>query len=173
MLAAGIVIYFMYQGLRYLRPSLLWTRPQGGYGQDDSGGLLDPLFGTILLAALSTVIAVPVGVSIAVWLSEFHRPEPLARAVESAIEMIAGVPDIVLALFGTVIFSSQALAFLSRENSGVVYGRSFLIAAITLSLIAMPLIVANTREGLQAIPSHVRPLRARRSSLAPCSAWAA
>jgi phosphate transport system permease protein len=156
LLAAGIVVYFMYQGLRYLRPELLWQRPTGGYGQDDTGGLLDPLFGTILLAALSTVIALPIGVSVAVWLSEFHRPEPLARAVESAIEMIAGVPDIVLALFGTVIFSSQAMAFLSRENSGVVYGRSFLIAAITLALIAIPLIVANTREGLQAIPSHVR-----------------
>jgi phosphate transport system permease protein len=155
-LAAGIVIYFLYQGLRYLRPALLWTRPEGGYQQDETGGLLDPLFGTVLLAAMSTLIAVPMGVGVAVWLSEFHRPEPLARAVESAVEMIAGVPDIVLALFGTVIFSNAALGFLSRESGGVVYGRSFLIAAITLSLIALPMIVANTREGLQAIPSHVR-----------------
>jgi phosphate transport system permease protein len=156
LLAAGIVIYFLYQGIRYLRPELLWTRPEGGYQQDETGGLLDPLFGTILLATLSTIIALPIGVGVAVWLSEFHRPEPLARAVESAVEMIAGVPDIVLALFGTVIFSSTAMAFLSRSNGGVVYGRSFLIAAITLALIAMPMIVANTREGLQAIPSHVR-----------------
>lgn len=156
LLAAGIVVYFMYEGLHYLRPSLLWTRPEGGYRQDETGGLLDPLFGTVLLAALSTIIALPIGVGVAVWLSEWGRPAGLARAVESAIEMIAGVPDIVLALFGTVIFSSTALAFLSRENGGVVYGRSFLIAAITLALIAVPLIVANTREGLQAIPSHVR-----------------
>lgn len=155
-LAAGIVIYFLFEGLQYLRPSLLWTRPEGGYRQDETGGLLDPLFGTVLLAALATVIALPIGVGVAVWLSEFSRPATLARAVESAVEMIAGVPDIVLALFGTVIFSSHALAFLSRESGGVVYGRSFLIAAITLALIAVPLIVANTREGLQAIPAHVR-----------------
>ena len=70
--------------------------------------------------------------------------------------MLAGSPSIVFALFGTLIFQSARSAFLSRTNDGVVYGRSFFAAAAMLSLIALPLIVANVREGLQAIPGHVR-----------------
>ena len=77
----------------------------------------------------------------------------LARVAESTIEAIAGIPSIVLALFGTVIFSSPALGFLSRTTDGIVFGRSFFAAAAMLSLVALPLIVASTREGLQAIPA--------------------
>ena len=83
-------------------------------------------------------------------------PAALARITESTIEAIAGIPSIVLALFGTVIFSSTALGFLSRTNEGVVFGRSFFAAAAMLSLVALPLVVTSTREGLRAIPQHVR-----------------
>ena len=55
-----------------------------------------------------------------------------------------------------MIFSSTALGFLSRTSEGVVFGRSFFAAATMLSLVALPLIVASTREGLNAIPQHVR-----------------
>jgi phosphate transport system permease protein len=71
--------------------------------------------------------------------------------------MLAGVPSIVFALFGTLIFQSGALGFLSRTNAnGLVFGRSFFAASTMLSLIAIPLLVASVREGLQAIPGHVR-----------------
>jgi len=70
--------------------------------------------------------------------------------------MIAGTPSIVLALFGTLIFQSGALGFLSRTSNGVVFGRSFFAAAAMLSFVALPLIVASVREGLQSIPGHVR-----------------
>jgi phosphate transport system permease protein len=76
--------------------------------------------------------------------------------VARARDRLAGSPSIVFALFGTLIFEQGALSFLSRTNDGVVYGRSFFAAASMLSLIALPLIVANVREGLQAIPGHVR-----------------
>jgi phosphate transport system permease protein len=70
--------------------------------------------------------------------------------------MLAGAPSIVLALFGTLIFQSGALGFLSQETGGIVYGRSFFAAGAMLSLIALPLVVSTVREGLQAIPMHVR-----------------
>ncbi|MEA2424429.1 MAG: phosphate transport system permease protein, partial [Thermoleophilaceae bacterium] len=101
-------------------------------------------------------IALPVGVGIGVWLSEWGRPFALARLAESTVEMIAGTPSIVLALFGTLIFQSPALGFLTRTAGGVVFGRSFFAAAAMLSVVALPLIVASVREGLQAIPGHVR-----------------
>ena len=55
-----------------------------------------------------------------------------------------------------MIFSSTALGFLSRTSEGVVFGRSFFAASAMLSLVALPLIVASTREGLNSIPRHVR-----------------
>jgi phosphate transport system permease protein len=153
---AAIVLYMMVQGLRYIRPDLLVTSPAAGFSEQDSGGFLDPLLGTIIVAAMAMAIAFPVGLGVAVWLSEYGRPNALARLTESMIEMLAGTPSIVFALFGVLLFEQGALGFLSRTNDGVVLGRSFFAAAAMLSLIALPLMVANVREGLQAIPGHVR-----------------
>ena len=155
-IAAAIVIYMLVQGIKYVRPELLTTSPKVGFTQAETGGFLDPLIGTFLVGAIGIAIALPLGIAIAVWLSEFGRPFALARIVESTVEMIAGTPSIVLALFGTVIFSSTALAFLSRTSGSVVFGRSFFAAGFMLSLVALPLVVSATREGLQAIPQHVR-----------------
>lgn len=153
---AAIVLYMMIQGLLYIRPELLVTSPAAGFSEAEAGGFLDPLLGTIIVAAMAMLIAFPLGVAIGVWLSEFGRPTVLARFTESTIEMLAGTPSIVFALFGVLLFEQGALGFLSRTNDGVVFGRSFFAAGAMLSLIALPLMVANVREGLQAIPGHVR-----------------
>jgi phosphate transport system permease protein len=154
--AAALVIYFLVEGLKYVRPSLFVTNPTAGFTASTTGGFLDPLLGTLIVTALAMIVALPTGIAVAVWLSEYGRPYGLARVAESTIEMIAGTPSIVLALFGILLFQSPALGFLSRESGGVVYGRSFFAASVMLSLVALPLVVANVREGLQAIPSHVR-----------------
>ena len=155
-IAAAIVIYFLVEGIRFLRPSLLVTNPAPGLTESQTGGFLDPLLGTVIIGAMAMAIALPVGVAIAVWLSEFGRPTALARVAESAIEMLAGEPAIVLALFGTLMFTTPALGFLSQTTHGVVLGQSFFTASAMLSLVGLPMVVASVREGLQAIPSHVR-----------------
>ncbi|HEY1595526.1 MAG TPA: ABC transporter permease subunit [Thermoleophilaceae bacterium] len=155
-IAAAIVMFMLVQGIRYVRPSLLVTHPTAGFNETQTGGFLDPLLGTLVVSVIAISIALPLGVATAVWLSEYGRPFGLARLTESAVEMIAGTPSIVIALFGTVIFSSPALGFLSRSSGGVVFGRSFFAAGAMLSLVALPLIVGATREGLQAIPNHLR-----------------
>jgi phosphate transport system permease protein len=156
-IAASILIYMLVRGLQFLKPEMLVTHPKPGLGQEGTGGFLDPIIGTFALTALGTVIATPIGVAVAVWLSEYGRPPWLARAVESGVEIVAGTPTIVLAIFGLLVFSQGAFGFLSfTAAGGSVFGRSFLVAGIMMSLIAMPLIVGSTREALQAIPSHVR-----------------
>jgi len=156
LICVAIVVFLAVQGLRYLHPSMIWTDPRAGYTENETGGILAPLIGTLLVTAVAMGIATPVGVGIAVWLSEYGRPAPLARVVESTVEMLAGAPSIVLALFGLVLFQSHALGFLSTTNAGVVYGKSFFAAGFMLALLGLPLVVANVREGLQAIPNHVR-----------------
>jgi phosphate transport system permease protein len=155
-IAAAIVIYLLIKGIQYLKPSQLVTPAASGFTEGESGGFSDAFFGTLIVGTMAISLALPIGVAIAVWLVEYGRPKALARVTELTIEAIAGIPSIVLALFGTVIFSSVALGFLSRTNEGVVFGRSFFAASSMLALEALPLIVASTREGLNAIPRHVR-----------------
>ena len=155
-IAASIVIYLLIQGIRYVRPNLLVTSPAVGYTENQTGGFLDPMIGTLLVAVLAMAVAGPVGIGCAVWLSEYGRPAALARVADSTIEMLAGAPSIVLALFGTLIFEAPALGFLSQTTGGIVFGRSFFAAGAMLSLVSLPLVVTTVREGLQAIPGHVR-----------------
>ncbi len=157
LVAAGIVLYMLFKGLQYLRPGLLVERPVADPDQSKSGGFLDPLIGTVMLTGLGTAMAVPLGVATAIWLTEYGRPWWLARAVESGVEIVAGTPSIVLAIFGLLIFAQPLFAFLSFTAEGnAVFGRSFFNAAAMMSLIALPLVVGATREALQSIPSHIR-----------------
>jgi phosphate transport system permease protein len=157
LVTAGIVIYMLVRGIQYLHLDLLTTHPEPGLDQSQTGGFLDPLLGTLLLTAIGTLIAAPIGIAVAVWLSEYGKPAWLARAVESGIEIVAGTPSIVLALFGYIFFAQGIFAFLSfQEAGGGVFGRSFLIAGTMMSLIALPLVIGGTREALQSIPQHVR-----------------
>jgi phosphate transport system permease protein len=132
------------------------TNPTPGVSEGQTGGFLDPLLGTAIIAVMAMAIALPVGIGIAVWLSEFGRPTALARVAESGVEMLAGTPSVVLALFGTLLFEAPALGFLSQTSHGIVLGQSFFAAATMLSLVGLPMVVATVREGLQVIPAHVR-----------------
>jgi phosphate transport system permease protein len=157
LLSAGIVIYMGYRGIEYLRPGLLFTRPAISTSQSGSGGFLDPLIGTVLLTLIGILLAGPLAVISAIWIAEYGRPSWLARVVESSIEIVAGTPDIVLALFGLSIFQLGLFAPLSfRSEAGGVFGRSFIAAGAMMSLIALPPLFAATREGLQAVPAHLR-----------------
>lgn len=157
LIAAAIVLYMFFRGLQYLSLDLIFSHPQAGLDQSKSGGFLDPLQGTLALTVIATAIAAPVGIGIAVWLTEYGRPSWLARAVESGVEIVAGTPSIVLAIFGLLVFQQGFFGFLSYEaTDGVAFGRSFLIAGTIMSLIALPLVVGASREALHSIPRHVR-----------------
>jgi phosphate transport system permease protein len=156
-IAGAIVVYLAVQGVQYLNPSLLVTSPSAAVDQSQSGGFLDPLIGTVTLAAIGTLIATPLAVVTAIWVVEYGRPRWLAGVVETSIEMIAGTPDIVIAIFGLALFQLGIFAPLSfRASGGGVYGRSFLAAGIMMSLLALPLTYTATRNGLRAIPRRMR-----------------
>jgi phosphate transport system permease protein len=154
---AAIVIYMGYRGLEYLRPKLLTSRPNVSLTQSGSGGFLDPLLGTAILTVIGIVLAAPLAVGSALWIAEYGRPTWLARIVESSIEIVAGTPDIVIAVFGLAIFQLSLFApFSFTASGGGVFGRSFIAAGAMMSLIALPPLFTATRDGLQAIPTHMR-----------------
>ena len=154
--AASIVIYMGVRGLQYLFPSLIFSlegqrrpgrvrrvsRPAAGDAAADADR--DPRRGADRDLR-----------------RHLDRRVRAARVActdrESSIEVVAGTPDIVIALFGLAIFQLGLFAPLSftSENGGV-YGKSFLTAGIMMSLLALPPVFAATRDGLQTVPAHMR-----------------
>jgi phosphate transport system permease protein len=157
LITAGIMLLMLIKGLSYFKLSLLTESPAPSTQQSQSGGFLDPIEGTLVVTVLGTLIAAPLGVAMAVWLSEYGRPRWLARAVESAVEVIAGVPSVVLAIFGLLIFAKPYLAFLSQTAAnGSVYGRSFFATGIVMAVLALPLVIGATKESLDQLPARLR-----------------
>jgi len=124
------------------------------------GGILPAIFGTVALTLLMTLVAVPAGVVTAVYLSEYAPADSrLARAVRVCIANLAGVPSIVFGLFGLGFFIAtvgraiDVVAFHGQPT----YGKPSLIwAAMTLSILTLPVVVVSTEEALRAVPRELR-----------------
>src|SRR5207253_4164558 len=89
-IAVAIVLYLLVQGIKFLRPEMLWTPAAAGFSETETGGFSDALLGTMIVAVMGISLALPSGIAIAVWLVEYGRPAPLARVTEMTIEAIAG-----------------------------------------------------------------------------------
>lgn len=108
-------------------------------------GILTAWTGTAWILALTSVIAIPMGVAAGIYLQEYGRKNRLARIVELNIANLAGVPSIIYGLLGLEIF-------VRIMN----LGGSLLAGALTLSLLILPVIIVATREALKAVPNSLR-----------------
>ncbi len=124
------------------------------------GGIFPAIFGTVALTLLMTLAAVPAGVATAVYLTEYASPDSrLARAIRVAIANLAGVPSIVFGLFGLGFFiatvgrSIDVAAFGGQPT----YGKPSIIwAALTLSILTLPVVVVASEEALWSVPRELR-----------------
>jgi phosphate transport system permease protein len=157
--SCGIVGWLAVKGAGALSWDFLWKDPAPGSALEGvTGGVRGPIVGTVALTTLGCVIALPLGVGTAVFLAEYGRPVWLARTVESAIDVLFGVPAIVFALFGLAVFSNPLFIPLSSEveSSGQAFGRSFVVAGIMMSLLALPPITRSTQSAILSIPEDLR-----------------
>ena len=116
-------------------------------------GIVQGLFGTILLALLIPVIAFPFGIATAVYLEEYAPSNRLTRFISINIRNLAGVPSIVYGLLGLAIF----VAFFEAIGlGGTRDGRHLLAAAVTLSVLVLPIVIITTAEALRAVPLTIR-----------------
>jgi phosphate transport system permease protein len=120
----------------------LFTEPTNGMTE---GGIFPALLGTIWLVAVALLISVPLGVSAAIYLSEYAPDNWFTRVINLAIINLAGVPSIVHALFGVGAF----VIFFG-------FGTSILAASLTLAIMTLPVVIVATRESLQAVPLAFR-----------------
>lgn len=110
-----------------------------------AGGIFPTIVGTFWLIIISVLVACPLGVLAALYLSEYAADSKITRTIRLAILNLAGVPSIVHALFGLGAF----VLFLNM-------GTSILAASFTLAVMNLPVIITSTLESLKAVPQSYR-----------------
>ncbi|HUO40207.1 MAG TPA: ABC transporter permease subunit, partial [Mycobacterium sp.] len=122
-----------------------WTHSlQGVLPEQFSGGVYHAIYGTLVQAAVAGILAVPLGLMAAVFLVEYGGG-PLARATTFMVDVLAGVPSIVAALF---IFSLWITTLGFQQSAFAV--------ALALVLLMLPVVVRNTEEMLKLVPDELR-----------------
>ncbi|MGB9793057.1 MAG: phosphate ABC transporter permease PstA, partial [Thermacetogeniaceae bacterium] len=142
---AVILGYILVQGLPRLSLSFFLENPRR---MGSEGGIFSPLVGTIYFTFLTMLMAVPVGVGAAIYLAEFTRESLLVRAIRFATDALAGIPSIVIGLFGFAFF-----VVLLRPLTG---GWSLLSGSLTAFCMVLPTIVRTSEEAIRAVPQSYR-----------------
>jgi phosphate transport system permease protein len=128
-------------------------------------GALPLIFGTVVSSALALLIAVPLSLGVAIFLTEF-APNSIRGPIAFVIELLAAIPSVVYGLWGIFVmipflratvypFLKDTLGFLPFFQ-GPIYGPGMLSAAIILSIMVMPYIMSVSREVLLAVPNTQR-----------------
>jgi phosphate transport system permease protein len=157
LMLAVILIDALIHGAGTVSFAFLTQAPSGGMM---TGGVGPAIFGTAALTIVMTIAVVPVGVITAIYLSEYASPSStVARIVRLAVANLAGVPSIVFGLFGLGFFIQAVGRGIDKIAFGgqVTYGQPALVwAALTLSILTMPVVIVATEEALRAVPRSLR-----------------
>jgi len=132
-------------GIRLLTASTWWTTSQRNITASEAGGgAVHAIQGTLIQGAVTTAIAVPIGILTAIYLVEYGRG-PLARAISFMVDVLSGVPSIVAALFVYAVwvttFGFQRVGF---------------AVCLALVLLMIPVVVRSTEEMLKLVPNDLR-----------------
>jgi phosphate transport system permease protein len=106
-------------------------------------GMGPAIVGTIVITALASAIAIPLGILGAVYLNEYGKQSRLARTVRFLANVMTGVPSIVMGLFIYVLFTLN-------------FGLSGLGGALALACLMLPVVIRSTEEMLRLVPDHLR-----------------
>ena len=126
------------------------------------GGIFPAIFGTVMMTMLMAIIVTPFGVLAAVYLLEFAKQNTLTRIIRIAVNNLAGVPAIVYGVFGLGFFvyvlggSLDRLFFPEALPAPTLGTPGLLWASLTLAILAVPVVIVATEEGLARIPRALR-----------------
>ncbi len=153
LILANITIH----GKGHLTWAFLTTAPEQGMTE---GGIFPAIYGTVLLVLLMTVAVVPVGVMVAIYLSEYSElSSPFYKLTRLAVSNLAGVPSIVFGLFGLGFFVKFVGGNVDRLffSGSLTFGQPAIVwAALTLAVLTLPVVILTTEDTLRSIPVELR-----------------
>lgn len=131
-----ILIYIFFKGISFLNFSLIYSKVNGGYS-----GILPTIINTIYVEVLTLLIAVPLGLGCAIYITQYKKKGPFNKCVDFLINILASVPSVLLGLFGYNVFC-------------VTLGLtpSILVGSLTLTCCILPNIIKTSKEAILAVP---------------------
>ena len=132
-------------------------------------GALAPIYGTVVTSAIAMAIAVPLGIGVAIFLTELCPPS-LRRPIGTAIELLAGIPSIIYGIWGLFIFAPFLQQYLQPfvialfanvpvMNSlfaGPPYGIGILTASLILAIMVLPFVASISRDVFETVPPMLK-----------------
>lgn len=142
LLLIALIGYVFLRGL----PGISWSFLSGTTSYlKQTTGILPNILNTLYIILVTMVIAVPLGICTAIYLTEYARNRKLVQLISFATETLTGIPSILFGLVGMLFFLQ-----LMGLKAGILAG------GLTLSIMVMPTIISNTRESLQNVPQAWR-----------------
>ncbi|MBD3164504.1 phosphate ABC transporter permease subunit PstC [Candidatus Woesearchaeota archaeon] len=151
----GIFFFLFYTGMQTffeVSPAEFFLGRQwnpAAYGEP-SWGILALIAGTLMVTFGALLIAIPLGIASAIYLSDIARPG-IRETLKPAIEMIAGIPSVVLGLIG-ILFLSPLIAQIFGLNSGL----NALTSSIIVGIMVLPTIISISEDVLTSLPQEFR-----------------
>ena len=151
---AGIVLFLLVDGLPFFKdyPLTDFLFGLNWYPTDDpmEFGILPLIVGSLTVMALATVIAVPLGVATAIYLSEVAKPG-MRRIVKPFVELLAALPSVVIGFFGMVV-----VAPFLQDYLGASTGLNLLNAGLMLAFMSVPIICSVAEDAIYSVPRELR-----------------
>jgi len=138
----GFLVYIFVNGIGAINWEFLTQPPRDSMTK---GGIMPAILGTFYLTAGAIIIALPLGVASAIYLSEYAKGGTVIRIIRIGVNCLAGVPSIVFGLFGLGLF----VVFLK-------FGSSILSGSLTLAFLILPTIIGAAEEALKGVPQTFR-----------------
>lgn len=138
----GIIAYVAIRGVGAVNWQFLSTVTSELKG---TFGILGNIVNTLYIIVISLLIATPIGIGAAVYLTEYAKPGRLVRLIEFTTETLAGIPSIIYGLFGMAFFGVS-----------LKLGTSIICGCLTLTIMVLPLIIRTTQESLKTVPLGYR-----------------
>ncbi len=132
-------------------------------------GALAPIYGTVITSAIAILIAVPIGIGIAVFLTELC-PRPLRKPIGIAVELLAGIPSIIYGIWGLFVFAPflqvylqpfvidlfKGVPLLDDLFAGPPYGIGVLTSALILAIMVLPFVTSITKDVFETVPAVLK-----------------
>jgi phosphate transport system permease protein len=110
---------------------------------EDGGGMKHAILGTLYVVGLGALIAVPIGITCGIYLSEFRKSK-LSKTLKLTVDLMSGIPSIVIGIFSYLMVVVPLKGF------------SALAGGVALSIIMLPIIIKTSEEILKLVPNHIR-----------------
>ncbi|TAL35479.1 MAG: phosphate ABC transporter permease PstA [Spirochaetes bacterium] len=137
-----IIVFVLGKGLIHISADFIFSNPED---MGRAGGIFPILIGTITLPILALLIATPLGVGTAIFLTEYTRESRLTRIIRFGADCLAGIPSIIFGLFGYIFFVTT-----------LKMGWSIISGGLTLAFMIMPTIIRTSEEAIKSVPHSFR-----------------